>query len=379
MDLSTETTANLQTPPGRGGIAVIHIAGPETRRICRLLFRPRPTHEQRLDRTEPARLQLGDLMDEKEVIDEAIVSLTPRGAEINIHGGPLVARRTLERLTALGVTITAPAPGGAFEKAHPRWRNPAVGLEMLTVLPEASGSLLIEGIANQWSGGISKLARESLNSGHVLPAGLARTFRAAAGGLTIMNRLLHPAEVVLAGPPNAGKSTLTNALIGRPVSIIHDRPGTTRDWVREPASVCGVPIYLTDTAGLWETEHEIDAESVRRAWTRIDHADLVLLTCPAGQDLQLPREIHTNTIRLATKCDQTQTPATSKHQSEIRNPKSEILISARTGEGMDRLKRAILDALGAADFIRKPIRRNELLAVLDRQMEQLSREASPSA
>ena len=323
---------------------MIHLAGPETQRICQLIFRPRPTHKQRLDRGEPNQLQLGDLMDETEAIDEGIVSLTPRGAEINIHGGPLVARRTLGRLAALGVTITAPAPESAFEKAHPRWRNPAVGQEMLSVLPEASGSLLVEGIANQWSGGISKLAREFLNSGVAVSSGDAgRSFRTAGGGLTIMNRLLHPAEVVLAGPPNAGKSTLTNALIGRPVSIIHDRPGTTRDWVRELASVCGVPIYLTDTAGLWETEHQIDAESVRRAWTQIDHADLVLLTCPADQNLQLPREIHTNTIRLTTKCDQTTKTATGKHQSEIS-------LSALTGEGMDRLKSAILDALGAADF-----------------------------
>ena len=97
------------------------------------------------------------------------------------------------------------------------------------------------------------------------PAELPAMLRRAAGRLALIRRLLEPAEVVLAGPPNVGKSTLANALIGRQVSLVHDQAGTTRDWVRHLAVLCGVPVHVTDTAGLWDAPAGVDAQAVGRA------------------------------------------------------------------------------------------------------------------
>jgi tRNA modification GTPase len=390
MENSADTTACLQTPPGRGGIAVIGLAGPDSRRILAAMFHPARGQE---GEWPIGRLLLGRLTDGREVIDEAIVACTPHAAEINIHGGPVVARRALRRLAQLGATVVDPESQAPFDPAHPRWRNPAVGREMLHALLRAPEGLIVAALAQQWSAGISRLAREGIgfcgktrdennsNEPRAQASGLSsaplrsrlvrashdatpetissdsacarenslpQRFLAAAGGLAAMERLLTPAEVVLAGPPNVGKSTLANALVGRPVSIVHDRPGTTRDWVRELAIFRGIAVYLTDTAGLWRTEGEVDAESVRRAWERIASADVILLlSAERGEDAQpVFHRLQTSTkdrapaiLRVASKIDSC--PPTGPH---------DLAVSARTGQGLDDLRQAVLKALDLADF-----------------------------
>ncbi|MCD4823917.1 MAG: 50S ribosome-binding GTPase [Phycisphaerae bacterium] len=336
-DPDNTAVASLQTPPGMGGIAVILLQGPAAGRILREVFRPRTTGGD-----APGRLQLGHLMDGQTVIDEALVGYTRDGVEINVHGGPVVVRRTLERLAAAGATEADPAakPPLPFEKAHPRWANPAIGEEMLAVIGQAGSTLVAAAISRQWSAGLSELARNQLAALEAGPsAANAAALRAAADKLAVMQRLLRPAEVVLAGPPNTGKSTLANAIIGRAVSIVHHQAGTTRDWVREPANILGLPIHLTDTAGLWETDHAIDAEAVRRAWQRIEQADLVLLTA-CDEPIELPQRIHAKAmIHVATKSDTTTPP-----------PHTDLAVSAHTGDGMDELKAAILRQLHLENF-----------------------------
>jgi tRNA modification GTPase len=209
---------------------------------------------------------------------------------------------------------------------------------MLQALPAAASRLVASALASQWSGGVSRLGREAMEScDENTPAALAE----AAAGLARMRMLLEPVEVVLAGPPNVGKSTLTNALVSRPVSLVHDQPGTTRDWVRELAILDGVPIQLTDTAGLWKSDHPIDAESVRRAWQRIESAELVLLL-REETPIELPADVRAKaTLRVATKADL---------PHPVPPDRAEISISARTGEGLDRLRRAILQTLGLEAF-----------------------------
>ena len=174
-----------------------------------------------------------------------------------------------------------------------------------------------------------------------------------------MHRLLHPAEVVLAGPPNVGKSSLANALIGRPVSIVHEQPGTTRDWVREPALLDGVPVWLTDTAGIWAPPGErfpgeVDREAIRRALERVRHADVVLLLDDGTQG---PESLGFGggglgslgfgggasgpaiVLCVATKCD-LGTPQGTYHAR----------VSAHTGEGLGELRSALRGAIGLGDF-----------------------------
>jgi len=344
---SPAPVAWLATPPGKGGIAVLTLSGDRAEDVLAAVFRPRPAHAA----TGPDVLRLGHLLDARGVIDEAIVCSRGREVEINIHGGPLAARAALEALARCGARVvpSRPAATESFPLAHPRWGNPAVGRELLEALPAARGPLALAALTRQWAGGLSALAAAAPD-----PAALRR----AADALPAMRRLLAPAEVVLAGPPNAGKSSLANALAGRDISIVHDAPGTTRDWVRELALMDGVPVWLTDTAGVWDPPEGVDAEAVRRARQRVAGADLVLLLEPAGEHFAAPDWLEaTRRIRVASKCDLHPPGAGAG-----------LAVSAASGAGLDRLRRAIvrelgLDRLDPAEAMAFTPRQAELLAI----------------
>ena len=252
----------------------------------------------------------------------------------------------------------------AFEPAHPKWDNAAIGAEMLRCLPAARSPLVVSALTQQWSAGLSELAAGRPT---------ADAMRNAAARLDSMNRLLNPPEVVIAGPPNAGKSQLTNALVARPVSIVHDTAGTTRDWIREIALLSGVPIWLTDTAGLWQAPDAVDAEAVNRARQCIAEADLVILLAE-GSVPQKPSWLEAEKVlTVSAKCDLCR-PA----------GKPDATVSAVTGEGMGGLAGAIVEMVGLAGF--DPTgpaafteRQAGLLATAARAVESLDQAEAPQA
>jgi len=441
----------LVTPPGRGGIAVIVVSGPAAGDVVSQIFKPWKSHTQDVENV----LRLGSLVDEDgQTIDEAVICRRREGYEINIHGGPLVTKQATDLLSRLGARgcafafpptssptlcsslplrktpaleapgIVSPQPhpdgltdgstniqvtdgvipstqeGVVFNPAHPQWNNPAIGREMLELLPHARSELVVQALTSQWAGGVSRLVFEALAACHALdgdpecgmrsaecgvpaidaqqPSGgisgenefpnspkaceqeiphsafriphLASDLRAAALGLAKMQCLLFPAEVVLVGPPNAGKSTLINALTGRAVSIVHERPGTTRDWVRELALLDGVPVYLTDTAGLWDQADGIDAQSVARARERALAGDVVLL-CGAGQAPEVPAWLQEKRVlRLSLQADRfgDATPVANTTGQKGKPPA--VRLSAQTGAGLAELKHAVIAALGLGGF-----------------------------
>ena len=412
------TTAQLLTAPARGGIAVILLHGPDAAEILAGVFRPRA------GQLEPGRLCLGWIGRGQEALDECIVCLEaplgggqwrrgelnpspayqpPRWAEINIHGGPQVGRAVLGLLRERGAEVSPGGDDATLAQAHPRWGNPAIALELLAALPRALTPLATACLANQWSGGVSALAREALACLGENAAAFAQKLSAAAGGLPLMRRLLAPARVVLAGPPNVGKSSLANALAGRTVSVVADQPGTTRDWVCTLAEADGTPIELIDTAGLWEENpdsglgasaddeprggspeppplpasdhaerggsgdpprapaardderpaqaHAVDHDSVRRAWQRVSEADLVLcVTAGATRWGGLVARLRgmPNVLEVRAKID---LAAAEQPCSSPASPCSRAMgVSSRTGAGLPELRAAIRRRLGLADI-----------------------------
>lgn len=340
------TTASLVTPPARGGIAVVMLAGAETEGIVAEVFRPRGAPPG------SGRMALGWIVRGEEVLDEAVVAWAGQAAEINIHAGPHVGRKVLQRLAECGATVLADAPVDlTLARAHPSYRNPSIAREMLAALRQAGTPLAASAVTMQWAGGLSALASSDAPDPPAL--------RSAADGLTLMRRLLVPAEVVIAGPPNVGKSALANALIGRDVSIVSDTPGTTRDWVRHLTDADGVPFWLTDTAGLWADAEGIDAEAVRRAWGCVESSDVVICLTAGdpGEHAGLIEHLHrlSNVIRVGGKADAIRPDAEAK-----------VTVSATAMTGIDALKGAIRERLGFSGF--DP---GEAMAFTDRQADGL--------
>jgi len=327
MTSRPDAFVTVHTPPGRGGIAVVAITGSDAEAIVADAFEPVSTSQA----VPTGCLRLGKLVDDGEVIDEVVLASRADGFEVGLHGGPAAVRRCLDLFSRLGAAVLPCGEGPpAFEPAHPKWNNAAVGSEMLRCLPAARSPLVVSALTQQWSAGLSRLASSR-------PA--ADALRKAAARLDAMVRLLAPPEVVIAGPPNAGKSQLTNALVGRTVSIVHDTAGTTRDWVREIALLDGVPIWLTDTAGLWHTTDAVDAEAVSRARRCIAEADLVILLAE-GTVPQRPCWLEAQRVlKVSTKCDLCR-PA----------GKPDATVSTVTGEGLEDLAGAIVKLLGLAGF-----------------------------
>jgi tRNA modification GTPase len=177
---------------------------------------------------------------------------------------------------------------------------------------------------------------DALSAGHVrrlVEAAAARikhTLASAQSG----ERLRDGLNVVIAGPPNVGKSTLMNAIARRDVSIVSATPGTTRDPIEIQLDLRGFPVNLVDTAGIRDTEDPIEKEGISRARRRADEADLTLwLTEGAQTDASLPKGNQRSTLQVRTKSD----------LGDANAPSDSIAVSAKTGQGIDRLLDAIAD------------------------------------
>ena len=173
----------------------------------------------------------------------------------------------------------------------------------------------------------------SLKAAQALAAGAASQVRAALAGAEAGARLREGFNVVIAGPPNVGKSTLINALARRDVSIVSATPGTTRDLVEVPLELRGFPVTLVDTAGIRESSDPIEQEGVARARRRAEEADLTLWLSEAAGPVAPPSPNGT-TMMVLTKADQ---------RDAGDAPLGAIRISALTGAGLDRLLDAVAD------------------------------------
>lgn len=369
--MQTDTIAAQATPPGEGGIAIIRISGADCEQVLLRVFRPRSGRT-----LENRRLTFGWVMDGEEMIDEsmAVLFCAPHSytredvAEIHCHGSDALVRRILLLLLSAGARMAKP---GEFTcRAFLNGRIDLTQAEGVMRMIRADSDRAIHAAIRQMEGGVSsfvRTAREAILSllaeiaasidfpDEVEESQTAREVCARCG--EIRARLLSACDpragrieeeglrVVLCGRPNAGKSSLLNALLGGERAIVTDIPGTTRDTLTESIQVDGLRIHLTDTAGLRSTEDAVERIGVERARKALANADVRVLvldgSCPISQQ---DREALCGLVPHVVALSKGDLPVVVSHEDVLSQfPDAKVLtICAPKGEGLDSLKRMLL-------------------------------------
>ncbi|MFW6161669.1 MAG: GTPase, partial [Planctomycetota bacterium] len=278
------TRAAVLTPLGQGGIGVIHVVGPGAIELTAQCFRPRNGGPPGAD---SRRLHYGHIVDEGEIVDEALVRLVPPAqapddvprAEVNCHGGVVAVQRVLECLLRQGAEAVE-AEDLLASRATSR-----LEAEAAEAVVQAATALGVEVLLAQLDGVLERALTE-------LPWDWPQDATAAIGDLLATERLgralWQPPRVALVGPANAGKSTLFNALAREDRVLVSPRPGTTRDAVAAEVALGGIPLWLTDTAGHRPPGSALEEQAIARGRVSAAEARLVLLVLDGSQALARP-------------------------------------------------------------------------------------------
>jgi tRNA modification GTPase len=367
------TIAAIATPPGRGGIGIVRISGALVAQIAQELLGDVPA---------PRRAALRCFRDaDGRTLDEGIALFFPAPAsftgedvlELHAHGGPVVMDMLLARTLQLGAKVAA--PGEFSQRAFLNDKLDLAQAEAIADLID-SGSVEAARAALRSMRGEFSDAIRSLNEAvietrmhveaaidfpeeeidfladatlvarldNVLALCAQITANARQGAL-----LREGMTVVIAGKPNAGKSSLLNRLAGYSVAIVTEIPGTTRDVLRERIHLDGMPLHVADTAGLRELADVVEAEGIRRARDAMTHADRILYIIDAscGRDegtIQhelslLPANVPASIV--INKIDLVQLPSRYEQSQPPR-----LHVSAATGEGFDLLREHLKECVG---------------------------------
>ena len=364
----------LATAPGKAGVGVVRISGPNLKSITKALFQKE---------LSPRQANLMTLRDaDGQTIDQliAIYFLAPSSftgedvLELQCHGGPRLLELVMKRCLELGKDngLVIAEPGEFTLRAYLNNKIDLAQAEAIADLIDAQSEAAVRGAARSLQGAFSEDINELIEEItqlrilvestldfpeeeiEFLENALARERLAAVktkleslrDGAKQGKILRDGIQLVLAGAPNVGKSSLLNRLAGEEVAIVTPIAGTTRDRVKESITIEGVPIHIIDTAGLRSTSDTVEAKGIERSWEAIRLADLVIfLTDPQSFDDGLREQI---LLEIPAKCPILEvinksdlTKASSENTS-----KEAILISAKTGAGLDALKREILEMVG---------------------------------
>ncbi len=370
----TDTIVAIATPPGRGGISIVRVSGPAVAHIAVAMLGDVPPHAHAVRR---------DFKDSNGAILDNGVALffaAPRSftgedvLELHGHGGPVVQELVVAAALDLGARA---ARGGEFsERAFLNNKIDLVQAEAVADLINASSAAAakaaVRSLQGEFSARVNTLADALLQLRmHVEAAidfadedltlleegAIAQRIR---DWLTASSRLQDLAQqgmllrdgctVVIAGRPNAGKSSLMNALSGEDVAIVSATPGTTRDVLRATVTLDGLPVLLLDTAGLRVSEDAIEQEGVRRARKEIERADRVLYVVDSADQLSvaglsadllaLPQELPvTVVLNKIDLCGKAFVPDHATSAPSLR-------VSVTSGEGFSALRSHLKESLG---------------------------------
>ena len=369
----SDTIAALATPPGIGGVGIIRVSGPAAEKISRAVL-GRQLSPRRAD-------YLPFLDSNGGVIDSGIALFFPRPhsftgedvLELQGHGGPVVMDLILQRVLALGAR---PARPGEFsERAFLNDKLDLVQAEAIADLISSSSESAARSAMHSLQGEFSRevhdlverviklriyveaaidfpeeeidfLADKQIN-GELI--GITKQLQSLLENTRQGCLLREGVHVVITGRPNAGKSSLLNALARKDSAIVTEIPGTTRDILREQINIDGMPVHVIDTAGLREGGDSVEQEGMRRAWREIEKADQLLLVvddqiglAEQQRDIldKLPEKIPITVIK--NKIDLTNNKPVIK---EGRFGK-EISLSVQTGAGIELLRKHLKQSVG---------------------------------
>jgi tRNA modification GTPase len=380
MFATTDTIVAIATPPGRGGIGVVRVSGPAACAIASQLVTV-------VGELEPRRATLTKVKQSgRDAFDHVIVTFFPAPhsytgddvVEMSAHGSPVVLRGIVDAAMAHGARLAE--PGEFTLRAFLNGRMDLMQAEAVADLIDAATPLQARAAFDQLEGTLTRTIGEidaqlfdlvaKLEASVDFPDEgyhfveprdvacaidrlLARTSALLADARR--GRLIREGlQVAIVGRPNVGKSSLFNALVGAPRAIVSDTPGTTRDLVTETIDLDGLRVTLVDTAGLRETADAVEAEGVSRSARAQAVADLVLTVvdeesaaAEAASALSAspassgsgrgsgPGAVAVKHFTVQTKSD----------LAGVRAAGAALYVSAKTGEGLDALRRAIARAL----------------------------------
>jgi tRNA modification GTPase len=372
MIVNGDTIAAIATPPGNGGVGVIRISGPAVVAIAGQLSSKV---------LKPRYAMFSKFLDaDGGVIDSGLVIYFPGPAsftgedvlELQAHGGSVVMDMLLRRVLALGARLAN--PGEFSQRAFLNNKIDLAQAEAIADLITCGTEQAVRSAQQSMQGVFSEQINELIdqlielrvyieaaidfvdeeidflsdglvaNKIQQLHQKVAQIQATAQQGRLLRDGMV----VVLAGKPNAGKSSLMNALAGYDAAIVTDIAGTTRDVLRERIQLDGMPLHIIDTAGLRDSDNLVEQEGIRRAHQEIAKADKVLLLLDSAEiDMaglgDLPSGV--DVIKVFNKID------LSKTTSKLVETESgvEIYLSVKTGEGMDLLKQHLKQSVGFSE------------------------------
>lgn len=373
---NADTIAAVATAQGRGGVGVVRISGPNVQALANGILGSLP---------QPRHATYGNFLDDMgDVLDQGIAlyfsaphSYTGEDVlELQGHGGPAVLQLLLQRCLDLGARLAQ--PGEFTRRAFLNDKLDLAQAESVADLIDANtaeaAKSAMRSLRGDFSAAIHGLVTDlihlrmmveamldfpeeevdmmDLGRRDVLLSRIQLKLQITLDSAKQGSLLREGAHVVIAGQPNVGKSSLLNLLSGEELALVSDTPGTTRDVIRQIIQVRGVPLHIMDTAGLRQSQDEVENMGIARTHQTLSRADLILLLLDASQGMTagdeailaaLPAEIPR--LLVYNKTDLLAGKATAN--AEMHEPT--VFVSAKTGEGLEDLHSRLLDAVGWRD------------------------------
>ncbi len=358
-----DTIVAIATPIGRGGIGIVRVSGSLVAKIANIILKQLP---------KPRYATYSNFCDKNsKLIDQGIALYFPAPnsftgedvLEFQGHGGSVVMDLLLNTIVSLGARLAR--PGEFSERAFLNDKLDLVQAEAIADLIDSSSDQAVRcalrSLQGEFSAQINELVKKLIWLRSYVEAGIDFSDEEidllADGQIVIkIEKLVEKLDIVLAkaqqgfllkegmqivlvGEPNVGKSSLLNCLAGRDTAIVTPLPGTTRDVIKEQIQIDGMPLHITDTAGLRETDDVIEQEGIRRTKLAIEAADLVVLLLDDNSNQNYSQALlDKSPLIIHNKID------LSNHSAGIQD--GILYLSAKTGEGIDILKKYLKEKMG---------------------------------